>query len=121
MSSSWSEEILNSYDEMGTRLMCHNDAIACIGEGRAAAGDFMKEAASILTDHSSELSRVSRLYHNIAGLAGKMIETQGGFRGEEGKVVENLKRPETRKILVSQINSAIKIEEDIAAILRNQF
>jgi len=116
MGEAWGRDVLEDPGEMGLRLMCNNDAIACIGEGRAQACDFMKDASRVLPEHAEELQRVSSLYGEVAATAQNMIETQGGFRGDPG-VIERLREQEVRTRLSELIDRARGIEEEIAGIL----
>lgn len=114
--SAWSDDLLGDEPEMRIRLMCHNDAIACLEDGRSAARAFMQEAAEVLTGHAEELTRVSDLYGEVVALAGKMVTAQGGFRGD-ADVLPRFARREIRTELAGLIAEAAAIEEEIARIL----
>jgi hypothetical protein len=101
---------------MKLRLMCHNDAIACIMDGRGAAREFMREAASVLPDHAEALESVASLYGEVQTLAQRMIAIQGGFRGDAGPL-RAIARPEKRREIAAVIRQAAACEERIAATL----
>jgi hypothetical protein len=117
ITSDWVHEVLGDREEMRVRIMCHNDAIACLADGRAAAQDFAKEASRVLAGSATALTRVSDLYGEVAALASRMVAIQGGFRGD-ASVAARFAQIETRRELGAVIAQAERIEVQIAALLR---
>jgi len=90
---------------LAERLMCHNDAIACIGEGRMFAAPFLREAARVLPRAAESLEKAALAYEAEGESVEKIIAALGGF-GYEDEFPSKLARPEVRAAIVPLIREA---------------
>jgi|GEM_PF-1106335 len=95
---------------LGVRLMCHNDAIACIGEGREAAATFVREVAQALPPMADALEDAARCYEAEGETVGRIIGALGGLSWG-ADIAHKLARPEVRRTLARLIEEARGHEE----------
>ena len=93
------------------RLMCQNDAVAMIGEGRSYAAVFMEWVASQNESISSRSLEAARFFREEASVTHKMRELLGGWQQGE-KQAKKLAEPEVRKGIVNLIMEAKKFEAE---------
>ena len=107
-------------EALDVRLMCHNDAVATLSEGRAAAAAYLREAALALPEQAAALEEAARCYDAEVELVQRMIATLGGFRGDP-ELARALAQPEMREQLAALVLEAGELEaralEQIAAVV----
>lgn len=103
------------------RLMCENDALAMIGEGRCQAAIYMDAVAADLEGGPAAASRalaarlraIGGLFRKEYGLTQGMAEAAGGWcGGEEG--ARRLADPAVRAVIVQLIRKARDLDEEAA-------
>ncbi|MCG8452898.1 MAG: AraC family transcriptional regulator [Spirochaetales bacterium] len=96
--------------ELMGRLMCHNDAMAMVGEGRAYAALFFENYAHTHTKVSSLAQKIAQLFHEEQNLIQTMAEFLGGFGGGELQA-QSLQKSSTRNAIIECIQEAQEKEK----------
>ncbi|MHB0878850.1 MAG: cysteine peptidase family C39 domain-containing protein [Anaerolineae bacterium] len=103
-----------SDDELFERLMCHNDAISCIGEGRACAARFLRAAAGTLPAAAAPLEEAAQAYEAEGSTVGRIMERLGGKDWSQ-ECARRLAQPAARRELVLLIAKARAQDETAIA------
>ena len=99
------------------RLMCQNDAITMLGEGRAYAACFMEWVAKRQDSVKEECLRAASLFRKEHELAMEMPKLLGGWgQGEEH--ARRLAEPSTRKELEKLIKEAKQLDAEACELLK---
>ncbi len=99
-----------SDEDLGIRLMCHNDALGSACDGRADAARFLRLAAGALPDKAAALTAAAGVYDAEVRTLVKLVDVLGGY-GHDPEVAERLRRPDTRARLAAIIREAKGQEE----------
>jgi hypothetical protein len=112
----WEPDVVDDARQIALRTMCHNDAIACILDGRRAGAAFLEQAAAVFAEHAGTLLRAADCCRQVAEMGWKVIAMQGGFRGDagvEGRLIE----PDLRERIAGAIEEAATIEAETCRLL----
>ena len=92
-------------DGLALRLMCHNDAILCISDGREQAAGFLRSAVTLLPVAAAPLTAAAGHYDAERETVGEIVAALGGFGWDAG-LARNLARPDVRHSLIPLIHAA---------------
>jgi hypothetical protein len=98
-----------SLPDLFERLMCQDDAIDMIGEGRAYAASFLEEVAKQEEKISEFCIEAAGRFKEESRLACKMSELVGGFQRGELQA-RTLAKPEVRKEIAQLIRQAKELD-----------
>ena len=112
----WGPAVLRDPDQLRVRAMCHNDALACILDGRSAAAKFLEQASAVLADQAPVLSHAADNCRQIVELGWRIIAMQGGFRGDAG-VEDRLADPHLRARISDVVEQAAGLEAGTCRLL----
>ena len=99
-------------DENGLleRLMCHNDALSAVADGRGTAAAFLYGAASTLPEMAADVNGAAEVYEAEVATVLKMVDVLGGF-GNTSVFARRLAEPEARSSLAALVLQAREQEE----------
>jgi hypothetical protein len=99
-------------DETGLleRLMCHNDALSAVADGRRSAAAFLHGAAQALPKMAADLHAAAEVYEAEVATVVKMVDVLGGF-GNDSVYARRLAEPEVRSALAALVLQAREQEE----------
>lgn len=108
----------SSADEPGlaARLMCHNDAIICLAEGRRSAAAFLRDARAHFPQAAGLLEQAASCYDSEVEVVDAIIATLGGL-GWDVPHARELARPEVRAQTVPLIRRARALDEEALGYL----
>lgn len=116
--SEWGEGL--PLPKLFERLMCQNDALTMISEGRAYAHYFLKWAEGSLKEQGK--AEAAKLASEAAGLFNRIFEAgqsvwkmQGGMNSEAS--ARTLARPEVRAKMLPLLREAAKLETEAGGML----
>jgi hypothetical protein len=98
------------------RLVCQNDAITMLAEGRFYAAAYLEQVGKEATLVEKECKRAAEYLRRAAELGLKMGEVVGGLIQDEERT-RNFARPEIRKELVALINKAAGYETEATQVI----
>ncbi|NPV08611.1 MAG: hypothetical protein HPY83_11715 [Anaerolineae bacterium] len=96
---------------LALRLMCHNDAINCLAEGRRCAAAFLRDGARVLPQAAEPLEEAARRYLAELDTLGRIVAVLGGM-GWDPSHARSLARPEARQQIVPLIREARAQDEE---------
>lgn len=99
------------------RLMCHQDALVMIGEGRSYAKCFMEYVAEQYPELKNECSKAAEYFKAEFPLVNKMYEHLGGWKqGEEQ--ARKLAEPAVRKVTAMLIAEAKELDAKACELIK---
>ena len=100
------------------RLVCQNDAVVMLSEGRFYAATYLEQVAKEEPQVDKECKQAAGYLRRGAELGLKMGEIVGGFIQDEERI-KHFSQPEIRRELVSLINKAKSFEAEAVKVIRN--
>jgi len=100
------------------RLMCQQDAMVMIGEGRSYAGCFMEHVAGQYPELKNECTKAAGYFKAVLPLTNKMREYIGGWQQGEAQARKLAERT-VRKEIATLIAEAKKLDANACELLRS--
>jgi AraC-like DNA-binding protein len=98
------------------RLVCQNDAMVMLAEGRFYAVTYLEWVGKEVTQVEKECKQAAEYLRRAAELGPKMSEVIGGYTQDEERV-RYFAKPEVRRELVTLINKAKGFEAEAAKVI----
>jgi AraC-like DNA-binding protein len=100
------------------RLVCQNDAVVMLSEGRFYAAAYLEQVAKEEPQAEKECKQAAGFLRRAAELGLKMGEVVGGFIQDEERT-KHFAQPEIRQELVTLINKAKGFEAEAMKVIRD--
>lgn len=107
-----------NYSFLYEKLLCHNDAMNCLTDGRRCAAAFFQEEAKRSPEHCDEYRKIAKKFNRCV----KVVEMMRALYGEEADTDGMLKvftDPDIRKKTCELIECARKADAEALAMMKN--